>query len=160
MYRYVVTPYVNVNPVTGPPKPYYGEPTSVDVTVGGLLGTPENVTAECTADGEVTIKWDKVDNATGYTIRYTDEYNGEVVTGTLDSKSNTKVHKGLFLNHNMTYYVTAYKTVTVNYESQTTYGNESVPAKVKVGSTLARPQNLKATTTDGTVNISWSDVSL
>ena len=159
MYRYVVTPYVNVNPVTGPPKPYYGEPTSVDVTVGGLLGTPENVTAECTADGEVTIKWDKVDNATGYTIRYTDEYNGEVVTGTLDSKSNTKVHKGLFLNHNMTYYVTAYKTVTVNYESQTTYGNESVPAKVKVGSTLARPQNLKATTTDGTVNISWSDVS-
>lgn len=159
VYTYVVTPYVNVNPQSGPPKPFYGPSTSIDVTVGGLLGTPENVTAECTADGEVTIKWDKVANATGYTIRYTDEYNGEIVkTGTLDSKTTEKVHKGLFLNHVMTYYVTAYKTVTVQYESQTTYGNESVPAQVKVGSTLARPQNLKATTTDGTVNISWSDV--
>lgn len=159
VYTYVVTPYVNVNPQSGPPKPFYGPSTSIDVTVGGLLETPENVTAECTADGEVTIKWDKVANATGYTIRYTDEYNGEIVTGTLDSKTNTKVHKGLLLDHVMTYYVTAYKNVTVQYESQTTYGGESVPAKVKVGSTLARPQNLKATTTDGTVNISWSDVS-
>lgn len=160
VYTYVVTPYVNVNPQSGPPKPFYGPSTSVNVTVGGLLGTPENVTAECTADGEVTIKWDKVANATGYTIRYTDEYNGEIVkTGELDSKATTKVHKGLLLNHVMTYYVTAYKTVTVQYESQTTYGGESVPAQVKVGSTLARPQNLKATTTDGTVNISWSDVS-
>lgn len=160
MYRYVVTPYVNVNPQTGPPKPFYGPSTTVNVTVGGLLGTPENVTAECTADGEVTIKWDKVANATGYTIRYTDEYNGEIVkTGELDSKTNTKVHKGLLLNHVMTYYVTAYKNVTVQYESQTTYGGESVPAQVRVGSSLARPQNLKATTTDGTVNISWSDVS-
>lgn len=159
VYTYVVTPYVNVNPQSGPPKPFYGSSTSVDVTVGGLLGTPENVTAECTADGEVTIKWDKVANATGYTIRYTDEYNGEIVTGTFDSKTTTKVHKGLLLNHVMTYYVTAYKNVTVQYESQTTQGEESVPAKVKVGSTLARPQNLKATTTDGTVNISWSDVS-
>lgn len=159
VYTYVVTPYVNVNPQSGPPKPFYGPSTSIDVTVGGLLGTPENVTAECTADGEVTIKWDKVPNATGYTIRFTDEYNGEIVTGSFDSKTNTKVHNGLLLNHNMTYYVTAYKTVTVQYESQTTYGEESVPAKVKVGSTLARPQNLKVTTTDGTVNISWSDVS-
>lgn len=159
VYTYVVTPYVKVNPQSGPPKPFYGPSTSIDVTVGGLLGTPENVTAECTADGEVTIKWDKVPNATGYTIRFTDEYNGEIVTGTFDSKTNTKVHNGLLLNHNMTYYVTAYKTVTVQYESQTTYGEESVPAKVKVGSTLARPQNLKVTTTDGTVNISWSDVS-
>ncbi|MDE7279436.1 MAG: fibronectin type III domain-containing protein, partial [Oscillospiraceae bacterium] len=159
VYTYVVTPYVNVNPQSGPPKPFYGPSTSVDVTVGGLLGTPENVTAECTADGEVTIKWDKVPNATGYTIRFEDEYNGEIVTGTFDSKTNTKVHNGLLLNHNMTYYVTAYKTVTVQYESQTTHGEESVPAKVKVGSTLARPQNLKVTTTDGTVNISWSDVS-
>lgn len=159
VYTYVVTPYVNVNPQSGPPKPFYGPSTSIDVTVGGLLGTPENVTAECTADGEVTIKWDNVPNATGYTIRFTDEYNGDIVTGTLDSKTNTKVHKDLLLNHNMTYYVTAYKTVTVQYESQTTHGEESVPAKVKVGSTLARPQNLKVTTTDGTVNISWSDVS-
>ncbi|MDE5992823.1 MAG: hypothetical protein K2G87_07205, partial [Oscillospiraceae bacterium] len=158
MYTYVVTPYVNVNPQSGPPKPFYGPSTSIDVTVGGLLETPENVTAECTADGEVTIKWDKVANATGYTIRYTDEYNGNIVTGTLDSKTNTKVHKGLLLDHVLTYYVTAYKNVTVQYESQTTYGGESVPAKVKVGSTLARPQNLKATTTDGTVNISWSGV--
>lgn len=160
VYTYVVTPYVNVNPQTGPPKPFYGPSTSVDVTVGGLLETPENVTAECTADGEVTIKWDKVANATGYTIRYIDEYNGEIVkTGELDSKTNTKVHKGLLLNHVMTYYVTAYKNVTVQYESQTTYGGESVPAQVRVGSSLARPQNLKATTTDGTVNITWSDVS-
>ncbi len=158
VYRYVVTPYVNVNPVTGPPKPFYGPSRSVDVTVGGLLGVPDNVTAECTADGEVTIKWDKVPNATGYTISYTDEFNGEVVTGTLDSKTNTKVHKGLLLNHVITYEVTAYKTVTVMYESQTTYGEKSVPVKVRVGSTLARPQNLKATTTDGTVNITWSDV--
>lgn len=159
VYTYVVTPYVNVNPQSGPPKPFYGPSTSINVTVGGLLGTPENVTAECTADGEVTIKWDNVANATGYTIRYTDEYNGKIVTGELDSKTNTKVHKGLLLNHVMTYYVTAYKNVTVQYESQTTYGEESVPVQVKVGSTLARPQNLKATTTDGTVNISWSDVS-
>lgn len=160
VYTYVVTPYVNVNPQTGPPKPFYGPSTSVDVTVGGLLGIPENVTAECTADGEVTIKWDKVDNATGYTISYTDEYNGEIVnTGTLDSKTTAKVHKGLLLNHVITYKVTAYKTVTVMYESQTIYGEESVPAQVRVGSSLARPQNLKATTTDGTVNISWSDVS-
>ncbi|MCM1023381.1 MAG: hypothetical protein NC395_04905 [Prevotella sp.] len=158
VYTYVVTPYVNVNPQSGPPKPFYGPSTTVDVTVGGLLGTPENVTAECTADGEVTIKWDRVANATGYTIRFTDEYNGEIVTGTLDSKTNTKVHKDLLLNHVLTYYVTAYKTVTVQYESQTTHGEESVPAQVKVGSTLARPQNLTATTTDGTVNISWSDV--
>lgn len=159
VYTYVVTPYVNVNPQSGPPKPFYGPSTSIDVTVGGLLETPENVTAECTADGEVTIKWDRVANATGYTIRYTDEYNGNIVTGTLDSKTTTKVHKGLLLNHVMTYYVTAYKNVTVQYESQTTYGGESVPATVRVGSTLARPQNLKATTTDGTVNISWSGVS-
>ncbi|MDE6599818.1 MAG: fibronectin type III domain-containing protein [Oscillospiraceae bacterium] len=159
MYTYVVTPYVNVNPQSGPPKPFYGPSTTVDVTVGGLLGVPENVTAECTADGEVTIRWDRVPNATGYTITYTDEYNGEVVTGTLDSKTNTKVHKGLLLDHVLTYEVTAYKTVTVQYESQTIYGDKSVPAKVKVGSTLARPQNLKATTTDGTVNISWSSVS-
>ena len=159
VYTYVVTPYVNVNPQSGPPKPFYGPSTSVDVTVGGLLGVPENVTAECTADGEVTIKWDRVPNATGYTITYTDEYNGEVVTGTLDSKTNTKVHKGLLLDHVLTYEVAAYKTVTVQYESQTIYGEKSVPVKVKVGSTLARPQNLKATTTDGTVNISWSDVS-
>ena len=159
VYTYVVTPYVNVNPQSGPPKPFYGPSTSVDVTVGGLLGVPENVTAECTADGEVTIKWDRVPNATGYTITYTDEYNGEIVTGTLDSKTNTKVHKGLLLDHVLTYEVAAYKTVTVQYESQTIYGEKSVPAQVKVGSTLARPQNLQATTTDGTVNISWSDVS-
>ena len=114
MYTYVVTPYVNVNPQSGPPKPFYGPSTSVDVTVGGLLGVPENVTAECTADGEVTIRWDRVPNATGYTITYTDEYNGEVVTGTLDSKTNTKVHKGLLLDHVLTYEVTAYKTVTAS----------------------------------------------
>ncbi|MDE7288000.1 MAG: fibronectin type III domain-containing protein [Oscillospiraceae bacterium] len=159
VYTYVVTPYVNVNPQSGPPKPFYGPSTSIDVTVGGLLGVPENVTAECTADGEVTIKWDRVPNATGYTITYTDEYNGEIVTGTLDSKTNTKVHKGLLLDHVITYEVNAYKTVTVQYESQTTYGEKSVPVKVKVGSTLARPQNLKTTTTDGTVNITWSPVS-
>lgn len=133
---------------------------SAFATVGTLLDTPMNVRAT-TTDGQTTITWDAVSGATGYDLHYTSDDNEDPqgVIGGL--KATTYTHTNIKNDKLYTYWVVAYKEISIGGDPQNPQkvtGKESNKVKIRVGQALTTPQNLKATTTDGTINVSWDAV--
>lgn len=165
-YTYVVTPYVMIETSTGS-KPYYSTPSDPrSVTVGLGIETPENLTADGSKDGQVTIKWNSVPGATGYILYYRntsvddfDEENTEYkeISTTKTTYIQTKLHNDDVYE----YYVVAYKRVNEDGHDgvQTVYSDPSEHAVARVGTLLSTPQNLKALTTDGSISLSWDKVN-
>lgn len=157
-FTYRVRPYVWIETKDGT-KPYYGEYCDPrNVTVGLGLDTPENITADGSRDGQVTVSWSAVSGATGYTLYFKDKTTGE--TKTFKTTRNTYTQINLVNDHVCEYYVVAYKSVNVNGSdgAQTIESDASGIITVRVGTALTIPQDLAATTVDGQMTITWSAV--
>ena len=127
-------------------------------TVGTLLDTPMNVRA-VTADGQVTVSWDAVAGATGYDLHYSSDGDSGVIGGL---RRTTYTHTNIPNDKVYTYWVVAYKEISIGGDPQNPQkvtSNESNKVKIKVGLGLAIPQDLKATTVDGQITITWSGVT-
>ncbi len=131
------------------------------------LDPPQNLKTDST-DGKVTLTWDKVDNADGYilTITKLTDKNGNpvneppVTIGNLkDTKYVHEVYKGndILNGEKYEYKVQAYANVATPTMPQLT-SDYCYPRTVTVGVPLSVPQDLKLTTTDGTINIKWADL--
>lgn len=157
IYNYQVAAYKEIkfdgdpqNPqtVTGNYSEWYSS-----TRVGKDLLTPQDLKLT-TKDGEITATWSPVQGATGY-ILYSkkDGTSGDPaefkVTGT------TFTQTGLENGDVYTYQVRAYKTVNGTDD----LSGLSTPASIKVGVELGTPQDLKATTKDGEITISWANVA-
>lgn len=129
------------------------------------LEPPQNLKPE-SADGRVTLTWDKVANADGYilTITKLTDKDGNAVNeapvtiGNLkDTKYVHEVFKGedILNGEKYEYKVQAYANVATPTSSQLT-SDYCFPRTVTVGVPLNVPQDLKLTTTDGTINVSWT----
>ncbi|MDE6708992.1 MAG: hypothetical protein K2J76_00715, partial [Oscillospiraceae bacterium] len=123
------------------------------IKIGTEITTPLNLKLT-TKDGEITATWTPVPGATGYvlysqkdgTYGKPDEFK---VTGTSFTQT------GLVNGDVYTYQVKAFKTVNGKDDES----ELSTPASIKVGEELGTPQDLKATTKDGEITISWTAVS-
>lgn len=127
-------------------------------TVGTLLDTPMNVRA-ATADGQVTVSWDAVAGATGYDLHYSSDGDSGVIGGL---RSLTYTHTNIPNDKVYTYWVVAYKEIAIGGDPQNPQkvtSNESNRVKIKVGIGLAIPQDMRATTVDGQITITWSAVN-
>lgn len=156
IYNYQVAAYKEIKFDGDPQNPQtvignYSEWYS-STRVGQDLLTPQDLKLT-TKDGEITATWSPVKGATGY-ILYSkkDGTSGDPaefkVTGT------TFTQTGLSNGDIYTYQVRAYKTVN----GADDLSGLSTPASIKVGEDLGTPQDLKTTTKDGEITISWSAV--
>ena len=135
-FTYRVRPYVWIETSTGS-KPYYGEYCDPrNVTIGFGLDAPENVTADGSKDGQITVKWDAVTGATGYTLYFKNKTTGE--TKTFKTTKTTYTQTNLVNEHVCEYYVVAYKTININGSDgvQTIESDPSGIVTVKVGTAL------------------------
>lgn len=157
-FTYRVRPYVWIETSTGS-KPYYGEYCDPrNVTIGFGLDAPENVTADGSKDGQITVKWDAVTGATGYTLYFKNKTTGE--TKTFKTTKTTYTQTNLVNEHVCEYYVVAYKTININGSDgvQTIESDPSGIVTVKVGTALTTPQDLKAVAADGSISVTWTAV--
>lgn len=153
VYKYYVVAYKVINGDRGDQTIKSNPSNTVPIKIGLDLSTPQDLKAT-TKDGEVTLTWGSVPGAEGYTLYY--RKNGETAFQKFDNLSKTTfTQTGLKNGDVYTYYVTAYKMVSGERKDSI----ESTSVSIKVGQALTTPQNLKATTTDGTVNISWNAVA-
>ncbi len=129
------------------------------------LEPPQNLRPD-SADGRVTLTWDKVANADGYilTITKLTDKDGNAVNETpvtignlKDTKYVHEVFKGedILNGEKYEYKVQAYANVATQTSSLLT-SDYCFPRTVTVGIPLNVPQDLKLTTTDGTINVSWT----
>ena len=157
-FTYRVRPYVWIETKDGT-KPFYGEYCDPrNVTVGLGLETPENITADGSVDGQVTVSWSAVPGATGYTLYYKNKTTGE--TKTFKTTRTTYTQINLVNDHVCEYYVVAYKNVNVNGSDgvQTIESEASGIVTVRVGQELKTPQNIRLTSVDGQITVTWDAV--
>lgn len=157
VYRYRVCAYKEIdipgNPqkrqiVKGSPSEWY-----TPVRVGDELLIPQDLRLT-TKDGEITATWKPVQGATGY-ILYSkkDGTSGDPVEFRVSAPPFTQT--GLTNGDVYTYQVRAIKRVNGGDD----LSGFSTPASIKVGEELATPQNIKTTTKDGEITISWDAVN-
>ena len=157
MYTYWVEAYINVRTsddvsvpnrdklVSSPPS------SSKTATVGIVIGAPEDVFA-VGRDGAIDVSWSKVDGATGYEIHY---WKGNERETTIDRSGLNYNHINLKNGDVYYYYIVPYKVVN----GVRVLGGRSKTVNAKVGVDLETPQDLKGTTTDGQITVSWKKVN-
>ncbi len=137
------------------------QPSNMDIQIK----SPQDITTE-RADGQITVSWASVKGADGYllTITKNKDNQGNPVNETIlepyDLSTTSYTHKTfngkkLLNGEEYTYSVQAYvnvKTATSN----TLISSPPISATDTVGTPLNVPQDLKLTTTDGTINVSWT----
>lgn len=148
LYKYTVRAYVNYG---GEHLVGYYDPRGISRTCS--VPTPRNVKATSTKYGTITLKWDKVEEATGYVV-HRKEKGKWVKVGTV--KKNTFTDKGLVYKKSYTYAVNAYstvkgKTVLSNYERPGCKAVCKLPAPVlkKAASSKAKTATLTWTRLKG-----------
>lgn len=140
------------------------QPSNMDIQIK----SPQDITTE-SADGQITVSWEAVKNADGYLLTITKNKDNEgntvdiTISEPIDLSTTSYTHKSFngkkLLNGEVyTYSVQAYVNVKTEYSS-TLISSPPISATDTVGVPLNVPQDLKLTTTDGTVNISWSSLS-
>ena len=136
------------------------------------LGTPLWVSTD-PADGQVTLTWEPVRNADGYELEiikvgcHDDDEdlpkNIFVDPDALDvGNKTTYVHSRLYNDDRYQYRVRAYinvKAQQIEGELRTKYYSSwSSASTVTVGAPFEAPQNVRATTVDGAVTVTWDAV--
>ncbi len=153
-YTYRVAAYKEI-PIPGRPQESQkvlgnlSEPYSIKI--GTEIATPQDLKLT-TKDGEITATWTAVPGATGYVLYSTKDGSG--VTDEFKVTKPTFTQTGLTNGDVYTYRVMAFKTVNGKDDES----GLSTPASIKVGEELGTPQDLKATTVDGAITISWTAV--
>lgn len=159
-YWYYIIGYINKSDGTRLHSTPNYKSTNMDLN----LEMPQNLDFVST-DGKVDLTWDKVENADGYilTITKLTDNKGNPVKETpieIDWKSTKYTHKSfkganLLNGEQYRYTVKAYANVKTPTGDQLT-SKDSYPVTATVGIALGTPQDLKLTTTDGTINVSWA----
>ncbi|MCM1380984.1 MAG: hypothetical protein NC192_03530 [Muribaculaceae bacterium] len=164
-YTYRVRAYINIQSVDEDGKlqtkkySEWSQPTRMS-SVGLPMAIPQNVAADGSVDGQITVTWEAVQGATSYTVYY-ENMNSSSDKGQIDGLTGTRyVHTNLENGERYSYYIVAHKEIKGD-GSKGTQLVDSTPsgvAKAKVGTGLTTPQDLLVTTVDGQVNVSWSAV--
>lgn len=165
-YHYYLYPFVNADD-SGFTQ-LYG-PVSYDFgIINAALDTPQGFEVS-TKDGEVTLKWKAVNNASGYRIyiEKTKNYTGGTVglgdMGYIDAGNVTSyTFTGLLNGDQYKYYIVAYSSITDDSstdKNKLLISNPSVPRTITVGTELGIPQDLIVKTSDGQNDISWKTVT-
>lgn len=148
----------------------YSEPTTASGSIGASLYAPQGFTAT-PGDGQVTLKWDAVTGADGYRIYITKiaDTDGNPIANPTevivdDITKTTYTHLGLLNGEKYTYYIRAYINAKSNADpnvedNDVVLSNPSDKRTVTVGELIGIPQDLKLTTKDGQVTVSWSKVN-
>lgn len=147
----------------------YSVPAKASGSISSSLTTPQGFTA-VPGDGQVVLSWDQVAGADGYKLYITkvSSYDGSTtgvgVTNVVYVTKNTYTHVGLFNGDVYSYQVRAYINTTTNPDPTVEdydklLSDYSDKRTVTVGLELGTPQDMKATTKEGTVTVSWSAVS-
>ncbi|MBD5141684.1 MAG: hypothetical protein HDT25_09780, partial [Ruminococcus sp.] len=164
-YTYRVRAYVNIQSVDAngvlQKKKYsdWSQPTRIS-SVGLPMAIPQNVSADGSVDGQITVTWDRVQGATSYTVYY-ENTNNSSDKGKIDGLTNNRyVHTNLENGERYSYYVVAHKEIKGDGSkgTQLVDSDPSGVAKAKVGTGLITPQNLQLTTVDGQITVRWDAV--
>ena len=108
-----------------------------------------------TGDGEVTISWDRVTDATSYNIYWSTSQGVTKDTGTkISTFSSPYTHTGL--TNGTTYY---YVVTAENDYGESDESDEVSATPSATGSAPSTPTTVSATPGDGEVAISWDSVS-
>lgn len=160
-YTYWIAAYRSISIAGNPLNPqivvsdYSARPWSIKV--GTDIATPAGLTLS-TQSGAITAKWAAVTGAEGYILYYKkgqDSSNiNDFQSDNIKAPTTTVTHTGLKVDDLYTYKVQAYKTISGKIE----YSPISTPQSISVGERLGTPQDLKATSKDGEIAISWSNV--
>jgi hypothetical protein len=126
--------------------------------VGNPLTRPVDLTVAQNGDN-VDISWKAVDGADGYYL-----YIKNMTTGVTDTKDRTAAsytQTDAVYGTTYQYYVVAYKTITFeNGESPLYYQSQKSDVEsLTVGGKIGFPSNLKATPSDGQIDLSWDAVA-
>ena len=108
------------------------------------LATPTNVVLKTTADGSVFLEWSKVENATGYTVRFGDRY------------FNTSYNNYKISDHFNTIEEGSGLQITVSAIGNSKEIINSEPSVTKTVAKLPKPSNIAV---NGT-NITWNSSSV
>lgn len=130
-------------------------------SVGLPMSIPQNVAADGSVDGQITVTWQAVQGAASYTVYY-ENMNNSSDKGKVDGLTGTRyVHTNLENGERYSYYVVAHKKIEGDGSkgTQLVDSDPSGVAKAKVGVGLVTPQDLKVTTKDGEVTVTWSAVA-
>lgn len=164
-YTYRVRAYINIQSVDEngelQNKKYseWSQPTRIS-SVGLPMSIPQNVAADGSVDGQITVTWEGVQGASSYTVYY-ENLNNSSDKGKVDGLTNTRyVHTNLENGDRYSYYIVAHKTIKGDGSkgTQLVDSDPSGVAKAKVGTGLVTPQDLVVTTVDGQITVSWSAV--
>ena len=164
-YTYRVRAYINIQSVDEngvlQTKKYsdWSQPTRIS-SVGLPMAIPQNVSADGSVDGQITVTWDRVQGATSYTVYY-ENTNNSSDKGKIDGLTNNRyVHTNLENGERYSYYVVAHKEIKGDGSkgTQLVDSDPSGVARAKVGTGLITPQNLQLTTVDGQITVRWDAV--
>lgn len=165
-YTYRVRAYINIQSVDDDgvlqtrKRSSWSQPTMI-YSVGLPMSIPQNVAANGSVDGQITVTWDRVQGAASYTLYY-ENMNNSADKGKVDGLTNNRyVHTNLENGERYSYYVVAHKEIKGDGSkgTQLVDSSPSGVAKAKVGVGLVTPQDLKLTTKDGEITVTWAAVA-
>lgn len=164
-YTYRVRAYINIQSVDEngvlQTKKYSEWSNYTRISSVGLpMSIPQNVSADGSVDGQITVTWEGVQGAASYTLYY-ENMNNSSDKGHIDGLTVTRyIHQNLENGERYSYYVVAHKKIEGDGSkgTQLVDSDPSGVAKAKVGTGLTTPQDLTVTTVDGQINVSWAAV--
>ena len=125
-----------------------GASTRVSATPAVLLAAPSGVSTAI-ASGQVTVSWNAVSGATGYSVRrYSTRTSTTVLETYADTTDTSLVAMGL--NNGTTYWF------DVRTESAAGYGDASSRVSARPNATPARPSGVTVEAGNGQLTIRWS----
>lgn len=155
-YLYHVTAYKVITGDRGDQTIESADSNTVPIKIGIDLAAPQDLKA-ATKDGEVTVTWGKVDGAQGYTLYFKkgqDSSNLNDFTP-VNVSGLTYTQTGLKNGDVYTYKVLAYKRVNEDVKESPL----STPVSIKVGIDIGIPQDIKVSTKDGEITVTWAKVT-
>ncbi len=129
-----------------------------DIVYAEQLGTPQNVAfAEPTEKGELTLSWDKVDNAASYEVEYWPTADASS-TATVTAESNTATLTGLESSTEYSAHVKAVSGST-SYSDSDWSATVTATTITPVDLTLDDVTNLAASPSFSTITLTWDAVN-
>ena len=124
--------------------------TSAESSVG--ISAPSELSAAVTESGTISLKWNKSDNAEGYSIYYATKANGEFVH--LDDTTETTFSKTFTIGTNYYFKVKAYRNID-NTKTESDFSNT---VKIQCGLAQTRLTGISCAGS-GKLKVTWDSVS-